>query len=414
MEIAEQKKVRVPKLRFREFEDGWNSDSIENLSSVITSGSRDWAQFYAEVGDLFVRMTNLSRDGIDLNLNSLKYVQLPPEHSEGTRTGLESGDILISITAELGKIGWVPEDLGRAFINQHTALVRINSKADSKFIAHNLARKSTNTRLNRLNDSGAKSGLNLSTIQGFRLTVPTLPEQQKIASFLSAVDERLGHLARKKQLLEQYKKGVMQQLFSQQLRFKREDGSDYEDWEEKRLGKVGVIVSGLTYSPTDIHDDGVLVLRSSNVHNRQVTFTDNVFVKVEDGAFNPVQLNDILICVRNGSTRLIGKNALISKEAVGKAFGAFMAVYRSKNNAFLFHWFDTPSYKKEVHKNLGATINSINGSDLKKFKVPFPCQEEQQKIADFLSSLDRKIEAVSAQIALTQQFKKGLLQEMFV
>jgi len=111
---------------------------------------------------------------------------------------------------------------------------------------------------------------------------------------------------------------------------------------------------------------------------------------------------------------LIGKNAIIDKNSSGLAFGAFMTVFRSKYNKYLFHLFDSDNYKKAVHRNLGATINSINGSDLKKFKVPFPSEIEQQKIASFLTALDAKIESVAVQIAHTQTFKKGLLQQMFV
>lgn len=182
----------------------------------------------------------------------------------------------------------------------------------------------------------------------------------------------------------------------------------------KRLSQIGDIISGLTYSPEDVHEDGVLVLRSSNVQNRKLTFDDNVYVKVKEEDFNPVAENDILICVRNGSKDLIGKNAIIDKKIIGLAFGAFMAVYRSKYNRFLFHLFDADVYKKEVHKNLGATINSINGSDLKKFKFPFPSEPEQQQIATFLSAIDTKIESMATQIEKTQTFKKGLLQQMFV
>ncbi len=213
-------------------------------------------------------------------------------------------------------------------------------------------------------------------------------------------------------LLEQYKKGVMQKIFNREIRFKDDKGNDFPEWEEKRLGEIGSIVSGLTYNPIDIDETGVLVLRSSNVHNRVITLEDNVFVKTE--LFNPVKENDVLICVRNGSKRLIGKNAIVKKEHQGLAFGAFMSVYRSKYNSFLFHWFDTVEYYRIVNENLGATINSINGSDLKKFKVPLPSEEEQQKIASFLSSLDKKIESINTQIEKAKVWKKGLLQQMFI
>ena len=145
------------------------------------------------------------------------------------------------------------------------------------------------------------------------------------------------------------------------------------DWEVKKLGDLGDIIGGLTYNPDDINDmEGTLVLRSSNIKDGQLVFEDNVFVKVNSEEFNPVKENDILICVRNGSKSLIGKNALITKQAEGMAFGAFMAVFRSKFNKFLFQIFDTDIYYKEIHQNLGATINSINGGDLKLFKIPIP------------------------------------------
>ena len=163
-----------------------------------------------------------------------------------------------------------------------------------------------------------------------------------------------------------------------------------EEWETKKLGEIGEIVNGLTYSPNDIAENGVLVLRSSNVQNRSLAFDDNVYVRTDN--YNAVQENDILICVRNGSKNLIGKNALINKENEGVAFGAFMSIYRSSFNTFLFHWFDTNEYKEIVYKNLGATINSINGSDLRKFKVPFPSIEEQKKLASFLSIVDERIQ----------------------
>jgi len=185
-----------------------------------------------------------------------------------------------------------------------------------------------------------------------------------------------------------------------------------DDWDVVSLGNIGKIISGLTYSPNDINENGILVLRSSNVQNRQLEFNDNVYVNVDEDDFNPVIENDILICVRNGSRSLIGKNTLINKESEGYAFGAFMTVYRSKLNKFLFHLFDTDIYNKEVHRNLGATINSINGSDLKKFIMPLPPENERLKIASILSDWDEAIENTQTLIEKLQLRKKGLMQQL--
>lgn len=182
------------------------------------------------------------------------------------------------------------------------------------------------------------------------------------------------------------------------------------DWETKKLGDLGDIINGLTYSPNEISDDGILVLRSSNIKDRQLIYTDNVFVKADK--FNPVKKEDILICVRNGSKSLIGKNALITEEAEGYAFGAFMAVFRSDYNNYLYQIFGTDLFQKEIHKNLGATINSINGSDLKLFKLPIPPQPEQQKIAEILSTWDDAIAKCKATIISLKVRNKGLSQQL--
>ena len=194
---------------------------------------------------------------------------------------------------------------------------------------------------------------------------------------------------------------------SPKLRFPEFSG----DWKPKKLDEVGSVINGLTYSPDDIHDDGVLVLRSSNIKENQLSFNDNVYVNTDN--YNPVRENDILICVRNGSRNLIGKNALITKEAEGVAFGAFMSVYRSELNKFVFQLFATDTYYKIIQENLGATINSINNSDLKKFEFFFPLKEEQDKIADFLSDIDNKINQLSKKKELLEQYKKGIMQKIF-
>lgn len=413
--------MKIPQLRFNNYEGEWVAHTLEQ---VVPKGEKYGivdGPFGSNLKTIHYRTKGIPiitsgyvTDGV---FHAEEYLYVDEDKFEKEkRSSVKPGDIVMAkIGARCGASAILPKSHQVGILSGNALKITVD---ETRFVPNLIWQQLWNLyltgQIEALKTVGAQPAISLASLKKFELILPSLPEQQQIASFLSAVDEKIQQLTRKKELLEQYKKGVMQQLFSGKLRFKDENGKPYPKWEEKRLGDVGDIVSGLTYSPVDVNVDGVLVLRSSNVQDRRLTFEDNVYVRVNAGEFNPVKENDILICVRNGSKNLIGKNALIGKENAGVAFGAFMTVYRSDFNSYLFHYFDTDSYKDEVHKNLGATINSINGSDLKKFKIPFPTKEEQQKIASFLTALDAKIESVAAQIAHTQTFKKGLLQQMFV
>ena len=191
-----------------------------------------------------------------------------------------------------------------------------------------------------------------------------------------------------------------------------------DGWKEKRLKDVGKCLAGLTYAPNDVTDEsGLLVLRSSNVQGGKLVFDDNVFVKRDVKVTNYAQNGDILVCVRNGSRNLIGKNALITTDGEGLAHGAFMMLFRSNNNQYLYQLFSSEMYNKQVYKNLGATINSINSSDFYKFRFPFPALPEQKIIADLLSTWDEAIEKTEALIdAKERQFwwlQKSVLDDDF-
>jgi len=190
----------------------WTIDRLEEVSSFVTSGSRGWAGYYSDSGPLFIRIGNLTREHINLRLESLIHVR-PPRSGEGHRTRLEPGDLLISITADLGIIGVVPAGIGEAYVNQHIALVRIDSeKATSRWLGHYLAAVPGQKQIRKLNDSGAKAGLNLPMVRRLVVALPPLPEQNELASRLDSVDECIAGeycYARKLHLIKQ---GLMDDL----------------------------------------------------------------------------------------------------------------------------------------------------------------------------------------------------------
>lgn len=186
------------------------------------------------------------------------------------------------------------------------------------------------------------------------------------------------------------------------------------EWQKVKLNKLGKLVSGLTYSPDDIREDGLLVLRSSNVQNGEIKLEDNVYVRTDIKGANLSELNDILICVRNGSKALIGKNALIPDNMPLCTHGAFMTIFRAELPKFVFQLFQTKDYERQVNADLGATINSINGNKFIKYEFYIPViEQEQKKIADCLSSIDSIISTQSQRIELLKEHKKGLLQNLF-
>ena len=183
-------------------------------------------------------------------------------------------------------------------------------------------------------------------------------------------------------------------------------------WKVVRLGEIGKVINGLTYSPDNVSNNGLLVLRSSNINNNSIVLNnDDVYVK-GISKFNKTLENDILICVRNGSKNLIGKSALITEKYKDLAFGAFMAIFRSNYNLFLIHIFKTNTFFKQVKNNLGATINSINNGNLLNFKIPLPPLDEQEKIAEILSTWDEAINLTINLIENKKQFKKALMQNL--
>ena len=185
-----------------------------------------------------------------------------------------------------------------------------------------------------------------------------------------------------------------------------------EEWERKKLGDIGTTLIGLTYSPLDVvPSDGTIVLRSSNIKGGLLDYTDLVRVNKKIKESIITRANDILICARNGSARLIGKNAILKDSDCGHTFGAFMMVYRSEDNPFVHQLLSTKRYYSQVAENLGARINQITTSDLNSFEFSFPqSKKEKVKIAGMLSLLDERIATQIKIIEKLESFIRGIVE----
>lgn len=165
------------------------------------------------------------------------------------------------------------------------------------------------------------------------------------------------------------------------------------EWKKHSLGEIGETIIGLTYKPSDVVDNnGIIVFRSSNIKNGMIDYYDLVRVNkyIKDKIIT--KENDILVCARNGSQRLIGKNAIIKQEDANNTFGAFMMVYRANDNPFILPLLSTKKYFSQVGENLGARINQITTSDFNGFEFYFPENHaERTKIAELFRLLDERI-----------------------
>lgn len=184
------------------------------------------------------------------------------------------------------------------------------------------------------------------------------------------------------------------------------------DWECERLLSFGEILAGLTYTPKDIVKRGLLVLRSSNIKDNKLSLKDNVFVNFKLPDEKLIKKDDILICVRNGSRRLIGKSCIISKD-VYATWGAFMSVFRGKNAKYINQYFQSLSMQKQIAKNIGATINQITTKDLKSFLIALPTNEKEiLKIEKSLTDIDNYISWLECLVNKKKMIKQGVMQEL--
>ena len=261
--------------------------------------------------------------------------------------------------------------------------------------------------------------LNIPVMDFFRIKIKipkSKEEQTQIGNFFKQLDDTIALHQRTLEKYQKLKVSYLEKMFPKgnerypELRFP----NSTDAWEQRKLGEVVEFFSGLTYSPTDVLNNGTLVLRSSNIQDSQIVTDDNVYVRPECVYSQNVEIGDIVVVVRNGSKNLIGKHALVSKQMNNTVIGAFMTGIRSNNPSFFNALLDTSKFNDEIEKNLGATINQITTGAFKSMEFLIPSYEEQTQIGNFFKQLDDTIALHQREVEKYKKIKQSYLEKMFI
>ena len=377
----------APQLRFKEFSDKWQVKNLEELSEV-TTGNKD-TQNKLDDGEFpfFVRSQTVEK------INSYTY--------DGEAV-LTSGDG-VGVGKNFHYIN------GKFDYHQRVyCIFNFKSQVSGKYIFYYFSEK-FNKRVMGLSAKNSVDSVRRSMITEMPISIPTLNEQTKIANFLTAVDEKISQFTQKHDLLNQYKKGVMQQIFSQELRFKDDDGQDFPEWEEATLGEIVKFQNGKGHESI-INEDGKYIV----VNSKFIASSGKVF-KCSVKALTPIASDTnvmVMSDVPNG--KALGKCFFISEDNRFTLNQRICALKSDKyHNKFLYYLINRNPHFLSFDSGVGQT--NLKKEDVLSCPLVIPIStNEQTKIANFLTAIDDKITATQAQLKAVKQYKQGLLQQMFV
>ena len=402
-----------PKLRFQEFDGAWSNSKIDDIAVVTSGGTPSRSNLTFWDGNIPWVTTSL----VDFNI-----IQSAEEFI--TQKGLDNSSaklfpkntILMAMYGQgitRGKVAILGID---ATTNQACAAIKLQSNYDTQFIFQNLMSRYEEIR--DLSNDGGQKNLSAGIIKEIEVYYPEKTEQIKIASFLSVVDEKISQFNQKHELLSQYKQGMMQKLFSQQIRFKADDGSEFREWEEKKLSEISQkAMYGMNAAATEY--DGInKYLRITDIcefsNKFKMSNLTSPNAELEDKY--KLQLGDLLFA-RTGAS--VGKSYLYNEDDGITYFAGFLIKFSLNINLVIPYFIFLQTLTKEfsqwvVTNSMRSGQPGINAEEYSSYILKVPCLEEQTKIANFLSAIDQKIEMVTQQIEQAKQWKKGLLQQMFI
>lgn len=394
------KSINVPKLRFKEFNGEWEEKQLGKIATFYNSKRIP----LTEIDRIKGEYPYYGASGI------IDYVKDYIFDGEYILLGEDGANIVMrnSRLAFLAK--------GKFWVNNHAHIFQ--AKDSNTFLCEALER----INYTKYNTGTAQPKLNSDVVKKIKLLVPLKQEQEKIASFLTSVDTKIEQLTKKEELLQQYKKGVMQKIFNQEIRFKADDGSEFCEWEENKLGDIGITYNGLTGKTSENFGSGKPYIQYKQIFdNSRITIDGFGYVSIEPNEKqNKVQFGDIFFTTSSETPNEVGFTSVLLDNVEEVYLNSFCFGYRAKsldilNPYFAKFLFRSDNFRRKVIELAqGSTRYNISKLELMKTLIQLPCLEEQTKIANFLSAIDSKIEKVQKQLNSIKEFKKALLQQMFV
>ena len=408
--------MSAPKLRFKEFDGDWSRYKIAEVTEYLVDGTH-FSPKTTEGEFKYITSKNIRNDGLDLT--NISYISKDEHEKIYKRCKVQLGDILLTKDgANTGNCCLNTLDEEFSLLSSVAVLRGKKDSFNNNFILQILQSDLGQDTIISSMSGQAITRITLAKLKDYSFFFPELTEQTQITSFLSAVDEKISQLTQKHALLSQYKQGMMQKLFSQQIRFKADDGSKFGKWVNKKIIEIADYVDFRGKTPKKV-DNGILLVTAKNIRfgyidyevSREYIGSDDFEEVMRRGC---AKIGDVLITTEAP----LGNVASVDREDI--ALAQRVIKYRGKegilNNAFLKQKFLSEDFQALIaSKATGGTVQGIKGSTLHNLEIYIPQDiEEQTKIANFLSSIDQKIEVVAQQIEQAKQWKKGLLQQMFV
>ena len=403
----------VPRLRFPEFSVEWDVVRLKDMLNNIVD-NRGKTPPISQSGTPMIEVNSLG--GLWAETSNIKKFVDKKVYDNWFRNHLKDKDLLFS-TVGATALCSLYNGTKEAVIAQNIVGLRTRDN-DPFYLYYLLTEPKNNHKFKRIEMGAVQPSVKVSQMIHIKFLVASKSEQKKIADFLTKVDAWLTNLKSQKQELENYKKGLTQKIFSQQIRFKDENGKEYSRWKEVCFEEIATFLKGSGISKEDIKPDG----RNRCVRYGEL-YTDykEIITKVKSKTNRSLELSvlsklgDILM-PSSGETAIDISTASCVLENDVILGGDINIVRLSKNNNGVFYAYYLKNFlRSEIAKIAqGNSVVHLYSSELKKIKVCNPTNEEQQLIANFLTSIDKVIESKQNQIIEAENWKKGLLQLMFV